>query len=102
MTVALLNTFLSALYDISNKHETLRDRPLKGIYQMLKLVTVSVGIVLIIGILIDRNATSILAGLGASAAVLMLIFKDSILGARRRRSTLGQRHAETGRLDNDE
>ena len=37
---------------------------------MLKLVTVSVGIVLIIGILIDRNATSILAGLGASAAVL--------------------------------
>ena len=47
---------------------------------MLKLVTVSVGIVLIIGILIDRNATSILAGLGASAAVLMLIFKDSILG----------------------
>ena len=80
VTVALQNTFLSALYDISNKHETLRDRPLKGIYQMLKLVTVSVGIVLIIGILIDRNATSILAGLGASAAVLMLIFKDSILG----------------------
>ena len=70
----------AALYDISNKHETLRDRPLKGIYPMLKLVTVSVGIVLIIGILIDRNATSILAGLGASAAVLMLIFKDSILG----------------------
>ena len=80
VTIALLNTFLSALYDISNKPETLRDRPLKGIYQMLKLVTVSVGIVLIIGILIDRNATSILAGLGASAAVLMLIFKDSILG----------------------
>ena len=80
VTIALLNTFLSALYDISNKHETLRDRPLKGIYQMLKLVTVSVGIVLIIGILIDRNATSILAGLGASAAMLMLIFKDSILG----------------------
>ena len=80
VTIALLNTFLSALYDISNKHETLRDRPLKGIYQMLKLVTVSVGIVLIIGILIDRNATSILAGLGASAAVLMLIFRDSILG----------------------
>ena len=36
---------------------------------------------LIIGILIDRNASEhILAGLGASAAVLMLIFKDSILG----------------------
>ena len=30
VTIALLNTFLSALYDISNKHETLRDRPLKA------------------------------------------------------------------------
>ena len=81
VTIALLNTFLSALYDISNKHETLRDRPLKGIYQMLKLRDRQRRrSSLIIGILIDRNATSILAGLGASAAVLMLIFKDSILG----------------------
>ena len=54
---------------------------MKGIYQMLKLVTVSVGIVLIIGILIDRNATSILAGLGASAAVLMLIFRTAYWGS---------------------
>lgn len=35
---------------------------------------------MIISILIDQNAGRILAGLGASAAVLMLIFKDSILG----------------------
>lgn len=76
----LVNSFLNSLYEISNEHETLRNRPLKGIYQMINLVAIGIGIILIISILIDQNAATILAGLGASAAVLMLIFKDSILG----------------------
>ena len=76
----LISTVLDTLHDISNEHETLRNRPLKGIYQMVKLVAVLVGGILIVSILIGRDATTILAGLGASAAVLMLIFRDSILG----------------------
>ena len=76
----LVNTFLRSLYEYSNEHESLRNRPLKGIYQMINILAIGVGVILIISILIDRNATSILAGLGASAAVLMLIFRDSILG----------------------
>lgn len=80
ITLMLVNSFLNSLYEISNEHETLRNRPLKGIYQMINLVAIGIGIILIISILIDQNAATILAGLGASAAVLMLIFKDSILG----------------------
>lgn len=79
-TLMLVNSFLNSLYEISNEHETLRNRPLKGIYQMINLVAIGIGIILIISILIDQNAATIPAGLGASAAVLMLIFKDSILG----------------------
>ena len=79
-TLLLINSFLNSLYEISNEHETLRNRPLKGIYQMINLIAIGVGIILIVSILIDQNAATILAGLGASAAVLMLIFKDSILG----------------------
>lgn len=79
-TLMLVNSFLNSFIEISNEHETLRNRPLKGIYQMINLVAIGIGIILIISILIDQNAATILAGLGASAAVLMLIFKDSILG----------------------
>ena len=79
-TLMLVNAFLKSLYEISNEHETLRYRPLKGIYQMVSILAFCVGLILIISILIDQNAATILAGLGASAAVLMLIFKDSILG----------------------
>ena len=76
----LISCFLNSLYEISNENEKLRNRPLKGIYQMVKLIAIVVGVIVIISILVDKDATSILAGLGASAAVLMLIFKDSILG----------------------
>ena len=80
VTLMLIRSFLRSLYEISSEHESLRYRPLKGIYQMVLLVAIAIGIILIISILIDQNAATILAGLGASAAVLMLIFKDSILG----------------------
>lgn len=76
----LIKCFLDSLYEISSEHETLKNRPLKGIYQMINLIAIGIGIILIISILIDQNATAILTGLGASAAILMLIFKDSILG----------------------
>lgn len=76
----LIGTFLNTLHDMSSQHATLRNRPLKGVYQMINLLAICVGGILIISILIGKDATTILAGLGASAAVLMLIFKDSILG----------------------
>lgn len=76
----LVGTFLNTLHDMSSQHATLRNRPLKGVYQMINLLTICVGGILIMSILIGKDATTILAGLGASAAILMLIFKDSILG----------------------
>ena len=53
---------------------------MKGVYQMLKVIIVCIGVILIIGVLIEKDFTTLIAGLGASAAVLMLIFKDTILG----------------------
>ena len=76
----LVSTFLDTRNYISNQQETLRNRPFKGVYQVINLLTICVGVILIVSILIGQNATTILAGLGASAAIIMLIFRDSILG----------------------
>lgn len=76
----LLNTFLSSLYKLSNHNDKLKNHPLKGVYQMLKIVVVCVALIIIISILIDKNPQYILTALGASAAVLMLVFKDMIMG----------------------
>ena len=76
----LLCTFLSSLYELSNKKNRLRNQPLKGLYQMLKIVVICIALIITVSILIDKNPGYILTALGASAAVLMLVFKDMILG----------------------
>ncbi|MBQ5838994.1 MAG: mechanosensitive ion channel, partial [Bacteroidaceae bacterium] len=76
----MLCTFLNSLYAISNQTDKLKNHPLKGIYQMLKIVVVCVALIIIINILINKNPGYILTALGASAAVLMLVFKDMIMG----------------------
>ena len=76
----LLCTFLSTLYEFSNRQDSLKNQPLKGVYQMLKIVVVCVALIIVVSVLIDKNPGYILTALGASAAVLMLVFKDMILG----------------------
>ena len=76
----LLCSFLNSLYNLSNNHDKLKSHPLKGIYQMLKIVVICVALIIIVSILINRNPEYILTALGASAAVLMLVFKDMIMG----------------------
>ena len=73
---ALLQIFLD-LYSSTEKH---RSHPLKGLIQAIQVILFFIGGILIVAILIDKSPTVLLTGLGASAAVLMLIFKDSILG----------------------
>lgn len=78
--LGLVSAVLHSVYEISGEHKQLRNRPLKGIYQMFNLVAIVIGVILIVSILIDKSVTAVMAGLGASAAVIMLIFKDSLLG----------------------
>ena len=76
----LLCSFLNSLYNLSNNNDKLKSHPLKGIYQMLKIVVICVALIIIVSILINKNPEYILTALGASAAVLMLVFKDMIMG----------------------
>ena len=76
----LLCTFLSSLYKLSVRQNSLKSHSLKGVYQMLKIVIICIALIIIVSILIGKNPGYILTALGASAAVLMLVFKDLILG----------------------
>ena len=80
VAMKLICAFITSLYEISSKHEKLKDHSLKGFYQMLKLVVVCIGSIIIISTLIDKNPIAILTGLGAGTAILMLVFQDTIKG----------------------
>ena len=80
VVLRFVNAFLKALHDVADQKEELQGRPLKGLMQTGQVIAFFVCIILIISILIDKSPARLLAGLGASAAILMLVFKDSIMG----------------------
>lgn len=55
-------------------------RAIKSYVQFVKLVLYVVGLILIVSLLIDRSPLILLSGVGALSAVLMLVFKDTLLG----------------------
>ncbi|TBU97980.1 mechanosensitive ion channel family protein [Stutzerimonas kirkiae] len=80
LTIALA---IGALLDIINlvyqRRSDARQHPIKGYLQVLKIAIYAIATILIIAALIDRSPLILLSGLGAMAAVLMLIFQDTIL-----------------------
>ena len=54
--------------------------PVKGVGQIVKLLVWLITFILIVSSIIDKNPLSIFAGLGAVSAILLLVFKDPILG----------------------
>ena len=83
MTVILIlicNSVLLALMDLYGRSEKSRNHPLKALFQGLQVALFFIGGIIVVAILIGKSPKVLLTGLGASAAVLMLIFKDSILG----------------------
>ena len=78
--VGLLCSIFSSLYKLSHESERTKDHTLQGVFQMLKIIVICIGGIIVVSIFFDKDPSNLLAGLGASAAILMLVFKDSILG----------------------
>ncbi len=80
MLTLTLTAALGAANDIYEGHPVSRERPLKGVVQLLQIGIYLIGGVLIIAVLLDRSPLLLLSGLGAMTAILLLVFKDTILG----------------------
>ncbi len=80
MSVRLVCSILSGAYQGTLTHKGMENHPLKGLYQMLKLAAIFIGAIVAISTMLSKNPLTILTGLGAAATVLMLVFKDTILG----------------------
>ena len=76
----LIDALLRAVYQVYSAHESLRGRPLKGLLQTALVICWFVGLIIVLGTLVDQSPWGLLTGLGASAAILTLVFKDSIVG----------------------
>ncbi len=73
-------SFLSAVAHILEEKDSYKDKPIRGIVQMLQVVVVVLAVIIMVSIVVNQSPKYLLTGLGASAAVLMLVFQDMILG----------------------
>ena len=80
VVIMIANSLLLAFLDFYSTTDKNRKHPLLGLIQGLQVVLYFIGAIIIVAVAIDKSPTVLLTGLGASAAVLMLVFKDSILG----------------------
>ncbi len=83
LAVAVMSSFLrflDAAQEIYNTYPYSKDRPIKGYIQLMKILVYFFGSIFIIAVLVNKNPATLFAGLGAMAAVLMLVFRDAILG----------------------
>ncbi|MCX6266601.1 MAG: mechanosensitive ion channel [Bacteroidetes bacterium] len=76
----VVTSFLNAIYHIYGDLDISDSKPIKGYVQIGKIISYLVGGIAMISVLIGQSPLTLLAGLGAMSAVVMLIFKDSILG----------------------
>lgn len=76
----IMNSLLNGLNDIYSTYPISKIRPMKGLFQVVKIVFYIVIGIVIIGTLMDQNPLVLLSGIGALAAVFSFVFKDTILG----------------------
>ena len=77
--ILTLTAALSAANHVYESRPIARDRPIKGFVQLAQVATYILGAILVIAALIDRSPVILLSGLGAMTAVLLIVFKDTLL-----------------------
>ena len=78
--VRFFNAIIRMAFAIADTRPAIHGRPIKGLMQTGQVIIMMIAIILVVAIIIDKSPVMLLTGLGASAAVLMLIFQNSILG----------------------
>lgn len=76
----LIMSVVNAFSDTLRTKPSLKDKPLDSYVQVVKIIFYIIGFIILFSILTGQNPTVIITGLGAASAILMLIFKDTILG----------------------
>ena len=73
-------SLLKALYELLEQRPGMQGKPIRGLLQTCQVILLIIGLILIISILVNKSPILLLTGLGASAAVISFIFKDSLMG----------------------
>lgn len=78
--IGIIMSLVDSFQAMYNTRDVSKTRPIKGVVQVIKIILVIACILLVIAAFTQRDIKTILLGLGTLSAIMMLVFKDSILG----------------------
>jgi miniconductance mechanosensitive channel len=76
----VINSFIESWHQVYLTLPISKHRHIKGYVQLVKIIVILITVMVIVSVVFKKDISSIVAGLGAMAAVLMLVFKDTLLG----------------------
>jgi len=78
--MSVVDALLNSVDDIYRNYELSRNKPIKGYLQVTKISVYIIGGIVVIATIIGQSPLFLLSGIGALTAVILLVFKDSLLG----------------------
>jgi miniconductance mechanosensitive channel len=79
-TIRLIDTLVDNFHNVYLNFPMAKKTPIKGYLQLVKVFLYILGLVFVISILLDQDPWGIISSIGAMTAIILLVFKDSILG----------------------
>ncbi len=80
IALLLIYSFMNTVAEIYGTFQIAKSRPIKGYIQIAKIFFGTIAAILILAVILDREPLTLLAGLGAMTAILLLVFRDTLLG----------------------
>jgi miniconductance mechanosensitive channel len=76
----VINSFIDGWHEVYKTLPISRHRHIKGYVQLVKIFVIIVAVLVLVSVLFKKDISTLVAGLGAMAAVLILVFRDTLLG----------------------
>lgn len=78
--IRIIQSVLHGFEDIYNTYEIAKEKPIKSYIQIINIFVILTGLIIFIALLINKSPLALLSGIGALTAVILLVFKDALLG----------------------
>lgn len=78
--ISVLIAFLKVCEKLLSKHPAFKDKPLTSYFQLIRILLYIVSVILVLSVLLGKSPIYFLSAFGAMTAILLLVFKDTILG----------------------
>lgn len=80
LAISIITAIIKSFFDALQERPAFHNKPMKSYVQVVQIILFIFGAVGIFSIITGKSATAIFAAMGAASAVMMLLFKDSIMG----------------------